>query len=336
MVAKRVLMVGLCSVSMLVGTACGGDEGDGGEGGAEGADATLKVASSPIGDVAPLFLGVEEGFFEQEGLTIEEQFVESGAVVVPAVVRGSVQAGFANSITVLSAQQQGLGLRILGIASSGGETSDQGYEPLVVAKDSGIVDAQDLEGGTIAISSLDSIDQIATMEALEKQGADLATIEFIEVPRPDMLAALDAGRVDAATLVEPFAVQAEETGEYETVLDVFADAAENIPVAVYFTTEEYASSEEDLVSRFSAALQESLAFSSDNPDAIREIIPTYTEISPELAESMLIPEWVPPSTGEWDPETAEAQMTMLADLAVKHGVLTEVPDMGELFASYPE
>jgi NitT/TauT family transport system substrate-binding protein len=337
--SKRAVPAMVLAALAVLAAGCGGDDEGGGGGassGGGGDTATVKVASAPVGDVAPLFLGVKQGFFEKQKLTVQEQFVESGAVVVPAVVRGSFQAGFANSVTVMSAAAQGLGLRVVAVASSGGESADQGYEPLMVTKKSGIADAKGLEGKTIAVSSLDSIDQIATQEALQAKGVDLGKVKFIEIPRPDMLAALDSGRVDAATLVEPFAVQADETGKYKAVLDVFADAAKNVPVAVYFTSKEYAEANEDALGRFAGALHESLVYANENPDGIREIIPTYTQISAELAADMRIPQWVPPSTGEWDIDTAKAQMTMLAEAAVEHGVLNEVPDMEELFASYPQ
>ena len=60
------LVLGLLAGGVLA--ACGGDDEGGGGGGASGENkpATLNVGVIPIADVAPLYLGVEKGFFEEQ------------------------------------------------------------------------------------------------------------------------------------------------------------------------------------------------------------------------------------------------------------------------------
>ena len=81
----RVVVLAIAIVCMAFVAACGDDEGGGGGGG--GGDTaevtTLKVGVIPIADVAPLYLGVEQGFFEEENLKIEPQLAEGGAAIVP-------------------------------------------------------------------------------------------------------------------------------------------------------------------------------------------------------------------------------------------------------------
>lgn len=322
------LIVLLLAVTLLA-VGCGDDDDD--EAAQGGGDVTMKVGTAPIADPAPLFVGVEEGFFEDEGVTVEPEFVETGGVAVAAVVEGSLQAGFSNSVAIMSAFEKGLDLRVVSVAASGGETTEQGYEPLVVAEDSDIEEPADLEGKTIAISALKTIDEVTTKVALENAGVDVSSVEFVEVPRPDMAAAVARGRVDAATLVEPFAVEALETGDFRVVLDAFADAFSDVPVVAYFTTQSYAEQNPDAIAGFGNAIRKALQFSQENPEAVQEIIPTYTDIPSDIADSMKIPQWVPPSRGEWDLEYSKQKMTELAEAAVEYGVLEEVPDMDELF-----
>ena len=91
--------IGLRLVAMLVAlacvagmTACGGDDDGGGGGGDSGGPTTLKVGVIPIADVAPLYLGIEKGFFEEQQLTIQPQLAEGGAAITPAVVSGDFRS----------------------------------------------------------------------------------------------------------------------------------------------------------------------------------------------------------------------------------------------------
>src|SRR4051794_37546816 len=100
-------VVVLISVAAVLG-ACGSDDSGGGGGGNSGQPATLKVGVIPIADVAPLYLGIKQGFFKQEKLTIKPQLAEGGAVITPAVVSGDFQIGFSNTISMLIASSKNL------------------------------------------------------------------------------------------------------------------------------------------------------------------------------------------------------------------------------------
>ena len=114
-----VLLVALaCTVGA---TACGDDDDGGGGGGAE--PATLNVGVIPIADVAPLYLGIDKGFFKEEQLTIKPQLAEGGAAITPAVVSGDFQIGFSNTISLLIAASEDLPVQIISQRVLGG-TSD--------------------------------------------------------------------------------------------------------------------------------------------------------------------------------------------------------------------
>ena len=71
----RLVAMLLAALACAVGvSACGDDDGGGGGGGAE--PATLKVGVIPIADVAPLYLGMKKGFFEEERYQVIADLVE--------------------------------------------------------------------------------------------------------------------------------------------------------------------------------------------------------------------------------------------------------------------
>jgi NitT/TauT family transport system substrate-binding protein len=77
-------MICIAALAAAALAGCGDDDGGGGGG---GGPATLKVGVLPIADVAPLYLGMDEGFFKEEQLTIKPQVMQGGTEVTAAVVR---------------------------------------------------------------------------------------------------------------------------------------------------------------------------------------------------------------------------------------------------------
>ncbi|HXF02613.1 MAG TPA: ABC transporter substrate-binding protein, partial [Arthrobacter sp.] len=84
--------------AVLALTACGGGSpsGGGGEtapaggGEASGGMTKINVGVIPIVDVAPIYLGKEEGFFEEEGLDLELTLAQGGAAIIPAITSGQM------------------------------------------------------------------------------------------------------------------------------------------------------------------------------------------------------------------------------------------------------
>src|SRR5262245_40109881 len=117
--AWRVLA--LAGVMALVVAACGGDDDDGDNGGQADSGGTsaseemtsIKVGVVPVVDVAPLYLGISKGFFEDEGLDVEPVVAQGGAAIIPAVVNGDQEIGFSNVVSLMLAQTQDLPLKII-------------------------------------------------------------------------------------------------------------------------------------------------------------------------------------------------------------------------------
>jgi len=82
---------------------------------------------------------------------------------------------------------------------------------LVVAANSPIRTAKDLNGKVMAGSGLGTISGYGPRAWLEQNGADEPSVKFVELPFSSMQPALDAGRIDAATIAEPFLAQARKT-----------------------------------------------------------------------------------------------------------------------------
>jgi NitT/TauT family transport system substrate-binding protein len=312
----------LLAIACAVGVAaCGGDDDGDGGGGGEGGPTTLRVGVIPIADVAPLYLGMKKGFFEDEQLTIKPQLAEGGAAITPAVVSGDFQIGFSNTISLLIAASQDLPVEIISQGVLAGKTEKDAWADLLVLKDGPIKEPKDLEGKTIAVNTLKNICEVTIKASLEKEGVAVDKLEFAEVPFPDMNAALEAGRVDGACVVEPFVSQG-KAGEARGIDPFYVRTAPDLTVATYFTSSQYAQENGDVVDRFVEAMNRSLTYAESHPDEVRQVLLEYTEIPPEAAEQIKLP--------IWRPDLNEPTIELLSKLSLKYGLIEEQPDLDEL------
>ena len=83
--------------------------------------------------------------------------------------------------------------------------------------------------------------------------------------------------------------------------------------------------EPELVEDFQAAIAESLQYAQDNPDEVRRIITTYTQIAPEVAEQMALP--------AFPQEINVESMETVAELMQEYGITTEPADVDALLAT---
>jgi NitT/TauT family transport system substrate-binding protein len=172
------LLAALACATAVV--ACGDDD-DGGGGGGGGEAATLKVGVIPIADVAPLYLGMKEGFFKDEQLTIQPRLAEGGAAITPAVVSGDFQIGFSNTISLLIAASENVPVQIISQGVLGGKSEEEAWADLLVPKNGPVKTTKDLEGKTSAVNTLKNICEVTIKASLEEDGVDVNTLKFAEV-----------------------------------------------------------------------------------------------------------------------------------------------------------
>jgi NitT/TauT family transport system substrate-binding protein len=280
----------------------------------------LTVAAIPIVDVAPLYLGKQKGLFAAEGLELDIQNTQGGAQSVPCVVSGQCQFGFANVISLLLGHAKGLPLQVVTAGNfSTGKPEDFGA--IIVPEGSAVKTVKDLEGKTLSVNQINNIVGVAVRAAMRKAGGDPDKIKLIEVPFPEMPAALGQKRVDAACIVEPFLTVARSQGA--TVLDWnFANLAPTLMIAAYFTTRDYAQAHADVVQKFTAAMNKSLSYAAEHPDEARAVLLTYTKIDKAVTEKLNLP--------LWSPQIHRDSINLLADLMVQDKLVPSKPDVDAL------
>ena len=316
------LLAALLAAALTL-AACGGGDDESGGGGSSDASkpATLNVGVIPIADVAPLYLGIKKGFFKEQNLTVNPKLAEGGAAITPAVLSGDFQIGFSNNISLLIASSKGLPVQVISQGVLAGTDRSKAWADLLVLKNGPIKTVKDLEGKTIAVNTLKNICEVTIKASLQKEGVDVNTLKFLEVPFPDMNAALDAKRVDGACVVEPFVSQG-KAGKARGINPFYINTAPDLSVATYFTSRQYAEQNKAVVDRFVAAINKSLDYAQSHPDEARAVLTDYTPIPASAAETIKLPVW----RSELNTDT----ISLLSRLSKQYGLIEKEPDLNTL------
>lgn len=296
--SNKKLFVGtgvLLTVSLaLVG--CGGTP-EGAQSNSDTADEdnTLQIGLLPNIDALPIYVGVEDGIFEEYDLEVEPVPAQGGAALLPSVLEGSVDIAYSNVLTPMTAIQQGIDVQVVSGApltvdpETGEPAGDHPSSILAVNESSDIETAADLEGQTVSVNALGGIQEVAVRNAVDAAGGDPTTVELVELPLSQAEGALSSGRVDAISVNEPFTTAVVQAGHriVGAPFTDFDDPASNI--AVYFSTTEFAQANTDKIQRFRDAMDEVNEFINENPDEARESLAGYTDIDESIRSDVSLP-----------------------------------------------
>lgn len=311
------------AVSILLLTACGTGSSDTQPAATEGTAGLQQVSVSviPIADTAPVYLGVEKGFFADEGLSLELQPSTAGGAPVPGVVSGAYDFAFNTITSTMVARDKGLDVRYVTNGATATGNTDEGFGAVVVPEDSDIKSPKDLAGHTVSVNALSNIGDTTIRYVTESDGGKGTDIEFIEIPFSDAPGALKNGQVDAAWILEPFLTQALQNGN-RVVTYNYEEMDPDLDIAGFIASGELIENQPDLVEKFTSAMNKSLEYAQENPDEVRDIIGTYTKIDETMRTEMTLPRFRP----QFDRESA----ALLGKSAVKYGTLSKEPNLDEL------
>ncbi len=105
----------------------------------------------------------------------------------------------------MALREQGVPIKIVYLGHRDGTT-------MMVHKDSDIHRIEDLRGKTVAVPNRYSNQRLIIFKAFQDRGLSMKDIKLVEMPPPDMPAALNVRAVDAIISGEPFMAQTEMDG----------------------------------------------------------------------------------------------------------------------------
>lgn len=191
---------------------------------------------------------IESGVAEKYGLEIELVPMKTGAEVTEALVGGSVDVGSVGETPLTSLLTKTDLVAVIGTATS----TDGGYAQVIVQTESPLQTIDDLKGKKIA-TKIGSGSYRALNDWCAKNGCSLNDFEILNTAPNAILAAIEAGSVDAGIWFAPTTSIAVAKG-FGRIMMNFAGANEG--QASWVVNRAFAEENPDLTVKFLAATME--------------------------------------------------------------------------------
>ncbi len=156
-----------------------------------------------------------------------------------ALISGNLRAAMVLAPMAMDLADKGIPIKVVALGHRSGAV-------IMVKKDAPYHSFQDLRGKRVAIPSRFAVDHIFVRKMLKREGMTIDDIQVIEMPPPDMPAAMLAGAVDAYATGEPFGAKSEMAG-YARVLFMTRNEWPSYICCVLVVTDELIKSDPTLV-----------------------------------------------------------------------------------------
>lgn len=275
---------------------------------------TIKVGLMLGLDCSGAQIALEKGFFKEEGLTVEPTTVRSGAVAIPMLASGELDVTFGNWVSFMKAHSaKAPEMRF--ISESYIATPNSNFA-LITGPNSGVNGVKDLVGKTVAVNAKGNINELLIRAVFQANDIDFESINLVEMGFPDMAGALAAGTIDAASLIDPFTVDAQQKIGAKIVVDLTGKGAtENFPVAGFAASADFAKKNPNTIAAFQRALLKGQQLAGDRKN-VEEALPKFAQMDPETAAIVRI--------GQYPTTIDKKRLQRVSDLLDTYGMLPKI------------
>ncbi|HXP92824.1 MAG TPA: ABC transporter substrate-binding protein [Candidatus Binatia bacterium] len=279
----------------------------------------IRVATSPNDSGAEAFYAQDMGFFKKAGLDVEVIAIGNASLIHSGVLSGSIDIGSTSMPPAALAHERGLPYVL--IAPGAVYSSRTPTSALVVAKNSPIKTASDLNGKTIGVRDLTNVGSVATEAWIDKNGGDARSIKFVELPDSAAAPAVVQGRVDAASIAEPFLDEALKL-DTRVLAPTYSAIANEFMIGAWFSTLDYAKAHPDIIRKFAAVVLETARWANKNQARSAQILAKYAKVTVSSTMARV----------GYAERLAPSQIQPLIDAAARYGTIKASFPASDLFA----
>jgi NitT/TauT family transport system substrate-binding protein len=245
----------------------------------------LNVAVVPAVDSAGFFVALHQGLFAAHGLKVTFIPAVSSETVINAQALSQpldrIDISCGNYVSYIQAQENyNQGKRSSSASSATvaanldifaeGSVMETGAQGLYVMPGSRIRTLADLEGKVIGVNAPGNILYLLAASVLADNGLSVSGVHFAYYPLPQMAAMLQAGKIAAAVLPEPFASQAEQSMGVTLLADLDQGATVAFPVQGCAVTRQWAAQHPTELAAFRAAFEQGQEIADTDRAAVEQ------------------------------------------------------------------
>ena len=312
-----ILLVAMMLCMML--TACGKEEG------------MTKVKLTEVAHsifYAPMYVAIEEGYFEEEGIEVELVNGLGADKTMTAVLSGESEIGFMGSEASVYVYNEGATDYVVNFA----QLTQRAGNFLVSRESENDFEMTDLKGKTVLGGRKGGMPQMVFEYILKKYGMDPATdLNIIQNIDFGMTAqAFSGGSGDYTVEFEPSATALEKEGAGYVVSSLGVESG-YVPYTAFSAKKSYIEKNPEVIEGFVKALQKGMDYvSSHTPEEIAEIIqPQFAETDRDTLVT-IITRYYDQDSWKEDLVFSEEAYTLLLDILESAGELEKRPPYEDL------
>jgi NitT/TauT family transport system substrate-binding protein len=284
-----VLVVSACSQGKETTTGTKGDSGE---------KTTKLTFSEParILSVAPLYVAIEQGYFEEEGIEAEIASGGGGAQVIASILSGEAQfavSGPRSMFTPLDKGEDLVAIQSLNSALTYQITLSKQYQDKnKISKDSSVKDRiAALDGATIGTNLVGDSGDVYTRYLMKLHGVDPNSLETVKLAGDGpKIGGMQEGIVDGGIASPPMGLQAASKDVGDVIINTMEEPMyANMVWEVVFADREFLEKNHETSLKVVRAIGKGMEFTRDNPREAAESITSYFEgIDVDILEQSLI------------------------------------------------
>ena len=278
----------------------------------------VTVGMIPTDVDAVISYAQELDYYKAAGLDVRITTLTSGPIVANAVVGGSLDIGAANVGSIAVARSRGIPLKLIAVAGIADETASS--DLIAVSKTSTIQTGADLNGKTVGIVALKTMQHAAILLWIDKHGGDSKTVKFIEIPFPDMAGSLEAKRVDVVLPNEPFTTMMR--GNIRSLGNQWASMQTPFPIFGVFSTDQWLAAHGDLAVKFAGAVTRAATWANAHRKETAPMLVKLAKVDPQLAGTM--------GRSSYGTRLEPAMLQPIIENLVRYGMMDKPIDANEL------
>ena len=223
---------------------------------------TFGHVGAPSAIVWPIYIGLDQRFFDESGIKLDIIFTRSSAQVLQQLAAGALDMGDTSAFDPVRGIAGGAAVAILTIEATPAPFS-------LLAKPE-IKSIKELKGKTISVGQTIDIARIYFDRMLEANGLHDSDVDALPTDSTAArLAALESKAVDAAILSAPASFKAASDGF--VTLGLAADYVKDFPFGTIDISRDWAGTHAALAKRFMEAYLKSVAWFYDDKNRDRAI-----------------------------------------------------------------
>lgn len=211
---------------------------------------------------APLYVAIEKGYFEEEGIKIDLSLISGANNVTSAVLSGDIDVGFCGpeaTIYIYNGGEKDYVQTFAGLTKRDGQF-------LVARREFSNFSWNMLEGKEVLAGRIGGMPELNFENALKNAKVDKSKVEInTSIDFASLTSAFIAGEGDMVNLFEPNATKLEKMG-FGYVIASIGEKSGEMPYTAFNAKKSYLEKNEKLLKKFTTAIEKGLKF-SQNSDA---------------------------------------------------------------------